>query len=63
MRFVDFQALDPKFQLALEPKVLKLEGPSFENMTSIYVLKGWYEETPQDKGLPISPEDDTLQVP
>ena len=38
---------DPKFYLALEPKVLKLEGSSFGNSPSIYVLKGWYDDYPQ----------------
>ena len=33
-RFFNFQALDPKFVLALEPKVLKLEGSSFEKLPS-----------------------------
>ena len=40
LRFVNFQDLDPKFHLVLEPKVLKLEGLSFGNMVSIFVLKG-----------------------
>ena len=44
---VNFQALDPKFHLALEPKVLKLEGSYFLNNPSIYVLKGCYEEPPK----------------
>ena len=46
LRFVDFQALGPKIHVALEPKVLKLEGSSFGKRPSIYVLKGWYNETP-----------------
>ena len=33
----NFQALDPKFVLALEPRVLKLEGSSFGVRPSIYV--------------------------
>ena len=28
--FVDFKALDPKFHLALDPKLLKLVGSFFE---------------------------------
>ena len=49
--FVDFQALDPKFHLALEPKVLKLEGSSFGNMLSIYILKNRHSEMSQGTGL------------
>ena len=37
LRFVDLQPLDPKFHLALEPKVLKLKVLSFGNRPSIYV--------------------------
>ena len=39
LRFFDFQALDPKFVLALEPKVLKVKGSSYGNKPSIYVRK------------------------
>ena len=38
--------LDPNFVLALELKVLKLEGLSYAIRPSIYILKGWYDETP-----------------
>ena len=31
--------------MALELKVLKLEGSSYGIRPSIYVLKGWYDET------------------
>ena len=41
-RFVNFQALDPKFHFALEPTVLKL--PRTINQKR-------YSERPQDKGL------------
>ena len=51
-RLIDFQALDPKFHLALEPKVLKLKGSSFRYRSSIQILKGWYEEPP--KKVPIT---------
>ena len=37
---IDFQALNPKFVMALEPKLLKLDGLSFGTRPSIYVLKG-----------------------
>ena len=40
LRLTDFQALDPNFVLALELKVLKLEGSSYGIRPSIYVLKG-----------------------
>ena len=36
----NLQALDPKFVLALEPRVLELEGSSFGISRYIYVLKG-----------------------
>ena len=52
LRFIEFQALDLIFVLALEPKVLKLEGSSFEIRPSIYVLMGCYDEPP--KKLPIT---------
>ena len=39
MRFVDFQAL------ALEPKVLKLEGSSFGHRPSIYGIKDSNDDT------------------
>ena len=38
-KYVDFEALAPKFVLALEPTVLKLDGSSF-GRPFIYVLKG-----------------------
>ena len=38
------------FQLAIEPTISKLEGPSFGNRPSIYVSKGWYNETCQKQG-------------
>ena len=40
LRFFNFQVLEPKFVLALELTVLKLEASSFG---IIYVLKGCYE--------------------
>ena len=40
----NFQALDPKFVLALEPRVLELEGSSY-----IYGLN-CYSERPETKG-------------
>ena len=40
LSFVDFEALDPRFPIALEPKVLMLERLSFGNSPSICVLKG-----------------------
>ena len=40
LRFFKVQALDPKFVLALKPRVLKLEGSSYGIRPSIYVLKG-----------------------
>ena len=49
LRFVDFQARDPKFQLAPKQKVLKLKGSSFGNMSSFYVLKEWYLDPPFQK--------------
>ena len=42
LRLTDFQGLDPNFVLALEAKFLKIEG----FRPSIYVLNGWYDETP-----------------
>ena len=39
LRLVNFQAMNPKYVLALEPKVLQLEGSSFGNRLSISVLK------------------------
>ena len=42
---INFQALDPKFVLALEHRVLKLEGSSFGNRPYICFLKGFYKET------------------
>ena len=45
LRLVDFQALHPKFVLALEPKVFQLEGSSFGNRPSIHVQKGRYMKT------------------
>ena len=41
---LDFDAQHPNFHLALKPKILKLEGSSFGNRSSIYVLNGWYNE-------------------
>ena len=40
LKLTDFQALDPNFVLALELKVLKLEGSSYGIRPSIYVLRG-----------------------
>ena len=51
---MDFQALDPKFVLTLEPKVWKLEGSSFGHKPSIYVLKGKYDETLQTNSTKLS---------
>ena len=55
---VDFQALDPTFHLALEPKILKLESSSFGNRQSIKRKKypepsvlNHYSERLQEKGL------------
>ena len=47
LRFIDFQALDTKFVLALEPKVLKLEGSSFGIRPFNYVLMGGYDKPPK----------------
>ena len=49
LRLTDFQARDPNFVLALELRVLKLEGSSYDIRPSIYILKGWYDETPPKK--------------
>ena len=38
----------PQFVLAQEPKVFKLEVPSFWSRPSIFILKGWYDDTPQN---------------
>ena len=46
-----FQALDPKFVLALKPIVLKQEGSSCGIGPSICVLNGGYKERQRDKGL------------
>ena len=35
-RFIDLQALDPKFVFGLEPEVLKVEGSSFGIRPSFY---------------------------
>ena len=43
----NFEALDPKFILALEPRVLELKISSFGIRPYIYVLKGCYKEPPQ----------------
>ena len=40
MRFFNFQALDPNFVLALEPRVLKLEGSSYANQALYLCPKG-----------------------
>ena len=40
LRFVDLQPLDPKFHLALEPKVLKLEDTPSGIKPSSYVPPG-----------------------
>ena len=46
--------MDLKFVLALELRVLKQEGSSFEIRFSIYVLKGCYKETPQKLAITLS---------
>ena len=46
-RLVDYRALYPIFQLASETKVSKLEGSSFGNMPSMYVLKSQYDVSAQ----------------
>ena len=51
LNFCDFQAQNPNFHLALELKMLKLEGSSYGKNPSIYALKGWNNETP--KKVPI----------
>ena len=43
LRLVGFPALDQKFVLALEPKIVRLEGSSFGNTPYIFVLMGWYD--------------------
>ena len=52
-RSVHFQPLDPNFVWALEPTILKLEGSSFGNGPSIYVLKGWYYEIPKNIAIAV----------
>ena len=47
LRFIDFKALDPNFVLAIELPIPKLEGSSYGMRPLIYVLKGWYDETPK----------------
>ena len=53
LRFFKVQALDPKFVLALEPRVLKLEDSSFGIRLYIYVLKGGYKETPPKVAITV----------
>ena len=48
LRVFNFQALDPKFVLALEPRVLELEGSSFGIRPYIYGLKECNKETPKN---------------
>ena len=43
----NFQALDPNFVLAPEPRVWELEGSSFGMRPYIYVIKGCYKGTLQ----------------
>ena len=53
LRLTDFQARDPNFVLALELRVCKLEGSSYDIRPSIYVLKGWYYETPKKVAVTV----------
>ena len=39
-------AQHPNFVFALDPQVLKQGDLFFEILPSIYVLMGWYDETP-----------------
>ena len=45
---------NPKFVLALELKVLRLWGSFLGIWPSIYVLKGWYIETPQKVSITVT---------
>ena len=48
----DFQIA--KFVFALESKVLRLGGSFLGIWPSIYVLKGWYIETPQKVSITVT---------
>ena len=51
LRFIDCQALAPKYILALELTILKLEGSSFGIRPSIYVIQKFNDE-PGIKSMP-----------
>ena len=54
MRFLDFQALNHKFDLTLNPKVLKIECLTFGITAPIFFLMGYLDESPPKKFIKLT---------